>query len=221
MKSSLLFVSICVVFASIATAGNPVPDQPTIKTAIKEWWGIEEAIDDVLVDSIFHDGYAVKVIARIVLFEEPREPLTYQFKGSRPGWVISQGPFDEKKKRQVVADMCRDQAKRNIVMSNMRTLRTAVTMYVVESGEYPLGLDRRTAGASQGVLETLPTGTKNPYRSKEPAFIDALGDTLQWFPEYQGKAVYFPLRNLGVSVTGFVIKGSTDKAFLGLTMRSD
>jgi len=219
MKSRFLLT--CAALGSIVMAGNPLPGRETIANTIEEWWGIEGIVDGVLIDTVVQRDYVVGVVARLVVFDEPREPLAYEYTMSRGSWVISKGPFDEKKKRQVIADMCRDQAKRNIIMSNMRTLRTAVTMYVVESGEYPLGLDRRTAGASQSVLETLPTGTKNPYRSKEPAFIDALGDTLEWFPEYRGKAVYFPLRDVGVSVTGFVIKGSTDKAFLGLTLRSD
>lgn len=191
-----------------------------IKSAIKSWWAIERIIDEVVIDSVIEQGYNTKVVARLVVFDEARGPMTYEFERDRKGWRISKGPVDESTKRLMIADMSLNQAKKNILMCNMRTLQKTVEVYAAEAGEYPVNLNSRANMMQQSILEMLPSGAKNPFARGEPAFATAVGDTDDWFAEYKGKAVYCPVRISGNAAGGYVIRGSTSNGFIEFVFSS-
>ncbi len=67
-------------------------------------------------------------------------------------------------------------------------------------------------------MERLNSNVKNPYLPEQLAFIDAIGDTSEWFPEYIGKVVYFPWVNKDGTASKYIIRGSKSTGFTDLIL---
>lgn len=193
-----------------------------IRSEIEAWWGAKIFEGIVIEETVEVDG-TYEVAARMVVCFDTLETMKYVFKQYRKGWRVWKGPVDERTKREMIEDMLAiplNTAKDNIVMSNMKELQRAVHQFTSESGRYPANFTVKDY--SYSVKELLGPHLRNPYIPGAPGVIIARGDTSEWFSEYEGKAIYFPLEVdfEGTYASGYVIKGSSDRKFLRCVLTS-
>jgi hypothetical protein len=219
----LVFLFLVVLF-SCSSEEAPLTET-VIKSEILEWWGAK-IFEGVVIDDTVRVGKTYEVAARMVVCFDTLEQMTYVFKRYRRGWRVWRGPVDQATKVAMIKEMLTiplNTAKNNIVMGNMRELERAVMQFAVESdGRYPANFTVKAYEMSYNIRELLGPYLKNPYIPRAPAVIMARGDTSEWFAEYEGKVVYFPL-NVdfdGIYASGFIIKGSSDRRFLKHVVKS-
>ncbi len=207
-------------------------DEDELKNEITDWWGIEE-IREVIIDDVASEKNITKILARIVILEDTTERMVYKFEKFVKGWRITEGPVDLLTKTLFIEQI--PQQKLNILKNNMHTLQLAIedfsTMIHSASNDwiYPLNFTTKVkeiAKESQKiwndstVLNLLPSTMINPYFPDESPVIVALGAPSQWFLEYMGKVIYFPVKITVNYAQDYIIKGSTDMGFIELTLTS-
>lgn len=202
-------------FGACRTERLPLTEE-AIRGEIEAWWGARIFEGIVIEDTVPVDR-SVEVTARMVVCFDTLEAMRYVFRQYRKGWRVWKGPVDDITKREMVQEMLQiplNTAKNNIVMSNMKELQRAVHQFAAESGRFPADLTIKDY--SYSVKELLGPSLKNPYIPGAPGVIMARGDTSEWVPEYEGKAIYFPLDIdfEGIYASNYVIKGSSGKKFL-------
>lgn len=217
--------NIALVFLALLLGCRTEPAELTgeiIRSEIEAWWGAR-IFEGIVVDETIEVEDTYEVTARMVVCFDTLDAMKYVFKQYRKGWRVWKGPVDEAKKREMIEDMLAiplNTAKNNIVMSNMKEIQRAVQQFASESGRYPANFTVKDY--SNNVRELLGPHLKNPYIPGAPGVIMAQGDTSEWFSEYEGKAIYFPLGIdfEGIYASGFVIKGSSDRTFLRCVLTS-
>ncbi len=196
-----------------------------MKKEIRQWW-TAKIFEGVLIEDTVKVGKKYVVNARMVVCYDTLERMAYEFKEFRKGWRVSEGPVDEKTKKEMIRKMLKiplNTAKNNIIMSNMRDLQRALMQYASENdGRFPADFGAKRYEMSYNLKGFLGPYMKNPYIAGTPAVMMANGDTSEWLPEYEGKVIYFPVGVDfdGLSVSGFIIKGSSDRGFLKCVLRS-
>lgn len=222
MCEILLF---CAILISCSSEEIPITEN-VMKTEIRAWWGAK-IFEGVVIDDTSRIGKTYEVDARMVVCFDTLEQMTYIFKRYRKGWRVWKGPVDQKTKGEMLKEMLNiplNTAKNNIVMGNMRELERAVMQFAATSdGRYPANFTVKSFEMSYSVREILGPYLKNPYIPGAPAIILARGDTTEWFSEYEGKVIYFPLDVDfdELFASGFVIKGSSETKFLKHVVKSE
>ena len=202
------------------------PTEEVMKSEILAWWGAR-IFEDVVIEDTVHVKKTYEVYARMVVCFDTLEQMKYVFRGYRRGWRVLNGPIDERTKREMIQEMLKiplNTAKNNIIMANMRELQRALMQFAIENdGRFPANFDVKPYPTSLSVRTLLGEHMKNPYISGAPAVTIALGDTSEWLPEYEGKAIYFPFEVdfEEVFASGFIVKGSSNKRFLRHVVKSD
>jgi hypothetical protein len=221
MRRCALAVLVFVILGACRTERIPLTHE-VIRSEIEAWWGAK-IFEGVVVEDTVAIGNSYEVTARMVVCFDTLEEMKYEFKQYRKGWRVGKGPVDAKTKKEMIEEMLTiplNTAKNNIVMSNMKELQRAVNQFASESGSYPGNFTVKEYSSS--VKELLGPYTRNPYIPGAPGVIMARGDTSEWRSEYEGKAIYFPLDIdfEGKYASRYVIKGSSDRRFLGCVLRS-
>lgn len=205
------------IIAGMIVSCRPGLNKEEAKTEIKAWWGVKE-IDDVIIDRCTQVSLMYSVTARLVISNDTTEQMMFTFNGGK----ISNGPYDEETKKFVIEEigLVKLRAFKEL-RRNLETLQRLFEQYAVfTKGKYPahLGVKIKEVADFEGkhkehtVLDLFPgLILKNPYFPGKSAIIDAIGDTSEWFPEYRGKVVYFPLNKKGKAALDFVLKGYTDR----------
>lgn len=200
--------------------------EEVMKSEILSWWGAR-IFEDVVIEDTVHVKKTYEVYARMVVCFDTLEQMKYVFRKYRRGWRVWNGPVDKRTKREMIQEMLKiplNTAKNNIIMANMRELQRALMQFASEKdGRFPANFDVKPYPMSLSIRELLGKHMKNPYILGAPAVTIALGDTSEWFPEYEGKAIYFPLDVdfEEVFASGFIVKGSSNKRFLRHVVKSD
>lgn len=218
---------LCFLMVSLISCKR-VPEKLTeqdMKKEIRQWW-TAKIFQGVIIEDTVNVWKKYVVNARMVVCYDTLEWLAYEFKEFRKGWRVSKGPVDEKTKKEMIRKMLKiplNRAKNNIIMSNMRDLQRALMQYANENdGRFPADLNVKRYRISYNLKELLGHYMKNPYIPGTQAVMMANGDTSEWLPEYEGKVIYFPVGVDfdGLSASGFIIKGSSDRGFLKCVFRS-
>lgn len=200
--------------------------EEVMKSEILSWWGAR-IFEDVVIEDTVHVKKTYEVYARMVVCFDTLEQMKYVFRKYRRGWRVWNGPIDERTKREMIQEMLKiplNTVKNNIIMANMRELQRALMQFASENdGRFPANFDVKSYPMSLSVRELLGGHMRNPYISGAPALTIALGDTSEWFPEYEGKVIYFPFEVdfEEVFASGFIVKGSSNKRFLRHVVKSD
>ncbi|TES90349.1 MAG: hypothetical protein E3J87_10135 [Candidatus Cloacimonadota bacterium] len=222
----MLIVMIIAVTLSSCRDKQISPTEEVMKSEILAWWGAR-IFEDVVIEDTVRVKKTYEVYARMVVCFDTLEQMKYAFKKYRRGWRVWNGPVDEKTKSKMIQEMLEiplNTAKNNIIMANMRELQRALMQFVIENdGRFPANFDVKQYPMSLSVRELLGEHMKNPYIPGAPAVTMALGDTSEWFPEYEGKVIYFPLDVdfEEVFASGFIVKGSSNTRFLKHAVNSD
>jgi hypothetical protein len=189
-----------------------------LKREIHAWWGMAE-IDEVVIEDYLSEDTVMIVLSRLVVFGDTTVRMEYEFKKQKREWRVSKGPVDERAKRFCIEELTKSpvhDARLSVLKANMQNLRVSLEMFGAESGWYPPYIVASDSSISESILLFLGSGMKNPYLQGEPPFIDALGDTSEWFPEYIGKVVYFPWVEGDGTASGFLLKGSSGLGFIDM-----
>lgn len=211
-----------------------------LERQILDFWGTKEVIDIMLGEVDVKEG-RIKVYARTVtIYGDTLYRLLYRFDRYRSGFRLSkklkfEKAYKWKLKEEPYTTGTKDHFIRVIGLKNVKYLRTIVNdihsvvglleiFAAYTKGKYPAHLNvkvREIPGYCKGVpyeytvLEIAETGFH------EEIFLgEAIGDTWEWFPEYKGKIVYFPLDIRGKAAMRFIVKGSTDTGFIDYEMRN-
>ena len=107
------------------------------------------------------------------------------------------------------------QAREAALKMNGANLRTVLEMYYASTGSYPTHITEGGSSLSAELRDYFVPGIKNPYIHSEIPFVDALGDTAEWFTEYVGKVVYFPWVEGDGMVRYYLLRPSTALGFTG------
>lgn len=205
-----------VLLGMIVSCGKGIGEEE-VKDKIKAWWGAEE-IENVIIDAQIKRGTSIIVDARLVVPGDTLKINTYEFVKTKEGWRIGYGPIEKKKLKYLLTkigpkeiELLREQLQ---YIEIFKGILDAYASYT--EGKYPAFLDVKINEISDyegekqeySVLDLL-----KPFLSKEYLFIDAFGDTNEWFVEYGGKIAYFPLRIKGKASLEYTLKGSMDSCF--------
>lgn len=223
---SWFFVSVIIVL--FFSCGKEV-NQAQLVSEIRTWWGAGVDIEDVVVDDYSIDGKTMTVLARLIVYGDTTDRMTYKFESFEQGWRISEGPVDPLTKAAIIERMGKAKVAR--LKNNMHTLQLAIEDFATMSeGYYPpdlvtavIELNNKAQGEylQKTVIAVLPTVMRNPFVESEPPVCGARGDPHEWLPEYRGKAIYFPIdADSDGDVEGYVIKGSTNTGFIDITLTS-
>lgn len=200
------------------SCGNEDVVEEQLKKKVHAWWDAKE-IDDVLIEDYLEEDTLMTVLARLVVFGDTTVRMTYEFKKEKRRWTVSKGPVDKGVRKFCIEDLTKSpiqNARLSVLKTNMQNLRVSLEMIAAESGWYPPFIVASDSSIGESILLFLGSGMKNPYLDNEPPFIDALGDTTEWYSEYIGKVVYFPWVEGDGTASGFVLKGSSALGFIEL-----
>jgi len=210
----LLCLSICLV-----SCGHEFTEQ-TMKKDIKDWWGTE-IIDDVIIDDYLQEDTVFTVLSKLVVAGDTTARMSFEFKKFKRDWRITKGPVTEDVRELCIQEFVKSPmtlARETVLKVNMRNLQSVVEMYAAEKGNFPAYIVSEDSELVKGIVERLSPNVKNPYLPEQLAFIDALGDTSEWFPEYIGKVIYFPWVNEDGTASKYIIRGSKSTGFIELIL---
>lgn len=223
MQFFKIFISF--ILLSVLISCDQKPNEIELKNEIKTWWKAEE-INEVIINDIAKEKNSLTVLAQIVVIQDTLDRMTYEFEKFSKGWRITKGPVDELTKVLFIETFWK--AKIGRLKLNMHTLQLSLENFsTMAEGFYPADFTVKIkdiiaqlykdieyySGGDETILNLLP-------ENYTPEPIKALGDTSQWFPEYKGKVIYFPMGIKGKGANSYIIKGSTDKAFIDFYLRS-
>jgi hypothetical protein len=190
-----------------------------VQTGIREWWGSDE-IDDVLVVAIYHkERNSVSFDARLVVSGDTLEGLSYGFRRTFEGWKVEKGPYN----REVITEILKKIEIREIELLKKlkqyeEMLKGGMDKYAsFTQGRYPARLDVRIGEISDykgKESEYTIQDILKPFFDDEWIFIDGLGDTTEWFDEYSGKVIYFPLEIKGKTALEYTVKSALRDCFI-------
>ncbi len=217
MRSKTFFMC-AFLFLFFATCAKEFTED-TMKSDIKAWWGAKQ-ISDILIDDYLEEDTLVTVLSRLVVAGDTTVRMSYEYKKFKKGWKLTKGPFDERTKEFCIQEMSESlfkNAREAVIKASMRNVQSVLEIIYVEKGGYPSSIVTGDSIMGEDILRYFQRA-KNPYFSDEPAFIDALGDTGEWFPEYIGKVIYFAWVEEDETVSHFLVRGSTSMEFIDLVM---
>jgi hypothetical protein len=204
----------CSLFVS---CGQQELTEAFMRKEILRWWGAKE-IDAVCVEDYLQEDSVVTVLARLVVGSDTTVRMSYQFKHSRDTWELDEGPVSEELKPFCVDELSRSpmrQAREAALKTNTANLRTVLEMHCAATGNYPAHITEGDTALSPELRDYFLPGIKNPYIPEALPFIDALGDTSEWFEGYAGKVVYFPWVEVDGRVEYYLLRPSTPLGFTG------
>jgi hypothetical protein len=219
MKRVIIFVVSLFVLVSCSRS----IDEELVKGTIKAWWGTEE-VDDVIVESFTKLGRSVVFDARLIASGDTLERMTYEFKKGVRGWEITRGPFDDKQKRFLLeyvgfGHIGFFERQREIV----EVFKGVMDMFgSYAGGRYPLTLRTAIGDISDyegEKREETVFDMIRPFLEGELPFVDAKGDTNEWFAEYRRKVVYFPLQKENGYALQYIVKAGMDTCFVDDIMK--
>jgi len=214
-------------------------DPLDLERQIFDFWGTEEVIDVMLGEVDVKDG-RIKVYARTVtIYGDTLYRLLYRFDRYRSGFRLSkklkfEHAYKWKLKVGLYTKGLRDHFMNDIGLKNVKYVMTLVQdiQYVAgffevfatyTKGKYPAHLNmkiKELSGYKWAPLESNVLDLAKKHYHKDVHIVEAIGDTWEWFPEYKGKIVYFPLDIEGKAAMKFIVKGSTDTGFIDYEMRN-
>jgi hypothetical protein len=212
-----ILIILFVLVISILSCGKQITEGE-VQRRIVEWWG-SDAIDDVLVESIYNkEKNSIYFDARLVISGDTLERLSYVFVRSIEGWKIERGPYDRKKIHELLSKISIKEIgllKKQKQYEEM--LKGGMDKFAsFTGGEYPAQLSVKIneisdykGKESEYTIEDI----LKPFFDDEWIFIDALGDTSEWFDEYGGKIVYFPLGVRGKTAREYIVKSAVRDCF--------
>jgi hypothetical protein len=180
------------------------------------WWGTEE-IDGVFIEDYLEEDSVLTVLARLVVGSDTTVRMSYEFRRFRNAWRMFKGPVDDEVKEYCIQELARSpmqQAREAALKANGANLRSVLEIYYVSTGSYPSHITEGDSALGEELRGYFPSGMKNPYTLDALPFIDALGDTGEWFGDYTGKVVYFPLVEEDGSVSYYLLRLSTAMGFI-------
>jgi hypothetical protein len=211
---------LCLLILLTVSCARKDSTEEQLRREIHAWWGMGE-IDEVVIEDYLLEDTVMIVLSRLVVSGDTTVRMEYEFKKQKREWKVSRGPVDERAKRFCIEELTKSpvhDARLSVLKANMQNLRVSLEMFGAESGWYPPFIVASDSSISESILLFLGSGMKNPYLQGEPPFIDALGDTSEWFPEYIGKVIYFPWVQGDGTASGFLLKGSSGLGFIDLVL---
>ena len=215
----LRFLSMILLFGAIFSCGTDEITEELMQKKITAWWGAKE-ISDVIIEDYLEEDTLLTVLSRLVVSGDTIVGMSYNFKRFKKSWRISKGPVDDRIKKFCIQEMSESpfkNARKAVLKANMRSLQSVLEIFYAESGRYPSSIAEDDSIMNGDILQYFQ-GIKNPYFSNDPPFIDALGDTGEWFPEYIGKVIYFPWIEEDETVSHYLLRSSTAMGFVDLVM---
>jgi hypothetical protein len=214
MKGFMVVCAIAVI--SFASCSRGI-DEGTAKQQIREWWQVD-GIEEVVVESFRKTGKTSICNARLVVSNDTLGRMTYEFHRGVGGWELTRGPFDDRR-RQFLLDMV-GLVNIDFFQSQLELLEMfAGVMDVYGSyggGRYPLTLSTKLEaipGYHGDKGEESVLSMMQPFLEGALPFIEAMGDTNEWFDEYRGKIVYFPLQKEDGYALQFTVRAAMDTCF--------
>jgi hypothetical protein len=198
---------------------------------VKEWWG-EGVVDDALIEYRFPEDGKLRVTAQVVARGDTSEIMSYEFKKvwRKLGreWTISKGPCNENTKEYIIEAMNCPSLEVLVISAKNMDIMNGQLISCFEDGRYPANLMdvRKQIGKEKDRVKqerllsfenNISCLVENTYHNKRYygyGWADAIGDTTEWFPEYRGRIVYFPIEKHGKYARGYKLKASTSKGFL-------
>jgi hypothetical protein len=220
MKRIMLALVVALFF--LVSCSRRIDEEMVIK-AISAWWGVD-GVDGVVVESFTRSPESMVFSARLVVSGDTLERMTYDFYRGIKGWELRRGPFTERQKQFLLEEVGlvnigSFQSQRELA----EVFKGVMDVYGSHTGgRYPLLLSTK--------LEDIPEyhGEKGeetilsmirPFLEGELPFVDARGDTGEWFSEYRGKVVYFPLQEEEGYALQYAVKPGMDTCFVDDILR--
>jgi hypothetical protein len=217
MRIATLLLFCCCFFIG---CGQQELTEAWMQQEILAWWGAKE-IDAVFIEDYLQEDTVVTVLARLVVDTDTTVRMSYEFKQFRKAWRMFKGPVDDEIKEYCIQELAKSpmqQAREVALKMNAANLRTVLEMYYASTGSYPSHIIEGDGVLSAELRDHFVPGIKNPYTHAALPFIDALGDTAEWFTDYVGKVVYFPWVEVDGTVNYYLLRPSTAMGFTGPIM---
>ncbi len=219
MKGTLVFlVTACSIV--LASCGQHELTEALMEKEIMVWWGTKE-IDAVYVEDYLDEDSVATVLARLIVNSDTTVRMSYEFREFKSSWRVFKGPVDEEIKEYCIQELARtpmQKAREAALKANAASLRSVLEIFFVSTGSFPARIAQGEKAMSEELTHYFPGGMRNPYVPDALPFIDALGDTGEWFEDYVGKVVYFPWVEGDGSVSHYVLRLSTTMGFLPMIM---
>lgn len=223
-----LFLTItCVLFFCLGC--QPKITDMNIKIEIVSWWNNPD-VDDVIITDIAQDKKTAKVSAMLIVLDDTLREFIYKFEKFQKSWKIIEGPDDML--RSVLSSYI-DELKLNKLKANMHTLQLAVEDFSMRANDkYPKNFTVKvkeiflncqpddSSFSVMSAMDDIGQYLRNPYNYNKSTVFSSRKHPWDWSLDYIGKAVYFPMGIKNNYATAYIIKGSTDKKFISLTLKS-
>lgn len=216
-KKSLLLI---LLFSFFLSCGKVEISEEWMQKEIKSWWGAKE-IDGVFIEDYLEEDSVLTVLARLVVESDTTVRMSYEFRRFKRAWRMFKGPVDDKIKVYCIQQLAKSpmqHAREAVLKANAANLRTVLEMYYASTGSYPTHIAEGDSALSGELRDHFVPGIKNPYLLGALPFIDAMGDTSEWFEEYVGKVVYFPWVETDGEVHYYLLRPSTAMGFTRLIL---
>ncbi len=212
----LLFVSIIAVAILVSCSSGVGED--VAKQQIREWWQTE-SIQEVLIASCKGSRRTMMCSARLVVSGDTLGSMDYEFQRGMGGWKLVRGPFHDKQKEFMLEavgllniDFYRSQLELMEMFAGVLDIYGSYT-----KGKYPLTLNTKLRDipgydgekGGESVLSMM-----SPLLEGELPFIEGMGDTNEWFDEYRGRVIYYPLQKEDGYALQFAIRAAMDTCFV-------
>ncbi|TES90348.1 MAG: hypothetical protein E3J87_10130 [Candidatus Cloacimonadota bacterium] len=217
MKWKTFFVC-ALLFLFFASCAEELTEQK-MKRDIQTWWGAKE-ISDVIIEDYLEEDTLLTVLSRLVVAGNTTVRMSYEFRKHKKGWKLAKGPVDERTKQFCIQEMSESpfkKAREAVLKANMRNLQSVLEIIYVERGSYPSSIVTGDSIMNENILHYFQR-IKNPYFSDKSPFIDALGDTGEWFPEYTGKVIYYAWVEEDEIVSHYLLRAANAMGFIDLLM---
>lgn len=219
MKCIILLVLV-LSFVLICSCGQKELTEEWMQKEIMTWWGAKE-IDDVFIEDYLEGDSVLTVLARLVVGSDTTVRMSYEFKRFKRAWRMFKGPVDDKIKEYCIQELAKSpmqHAREAVLKANAANLRTVLEMYYAMIGSYPTHIAEGDSALSEELRDHFVPGIRNPYLLAALPFIDAMGDTSEWFEAYVGKVVYFPWVETDGGVHYYLLRPSTAMGFTRLIL---
>jgi hypothetical protein len=218
MKGTILMVFVCALL--FTGCGEGELTEAWMQKEIMTWWGAKE-IDAVFIEDYLEEDSVLTVLARLVVDDDTTVRMSYEFRRFKKAWRMFKGPVDDKVRELCIQELAKtpmQQAREAVLKANAANLRSVLEMYYATLGSYPSHIAEGDSLLSDELRGYFMPGVKNPYVPGQLPYIDARGDTSEWFGDYVGKVVYFPWVETDGSVSYYLLRLSTGMGFMPLVM---
>lgn len=220
-----LYLIVVCVLVSCLGCQSKITDM-NIKIEIVSWWNNPD-IDDVFITDLAQYKNTAKVSAMLIVLDDTLREFIYKFEKFQKSWKIIEGPDDML--RSLLSSYV-DELKLNKLKANMHTLQLTVEDFSMRANDkYPKNFTIKVKeifpncqpdDSSFSVMDDFIQRLCNPYNRNKSAVFPSKKHPWDWSLDYVGKAVYFPMGKKNNYATAYIIKGSTDKKFISLVLKS-